>query len=1097
MLDWLIPFNTVTRKKRAAGLVLFAVLLTLFLLFNRLPKFGVVEGDLEAVRGSEKIECFQGFCIEAGVDTTLWSRWWEFSLTYLELVAFGMTFAFLVAGVAEAFLFPSTSDGRAFSSRGLKGTLKGLIVGPAMTLCSACIVPISSAFRRRGASVEATISIVQGSATLNLPALIMAVLVFAPMLSGSRIALSILGALLIGPLVAMAAGRRERESEPLESPITVDEPDASWREAIFEGVLLWARASFGYLVRLGPIMVVAAFASGLVVQWLSPATVSTFLGNNATGVVVAATIGVLINVPLMFEIPLVAALLLVGMGTAPAATLLFAAAAGGPITFWGLARVLPRRATAAFVGATWSVALIGGLAVMAIAPLFNPDGSRVLAASAVNSDPFAPVAGRGTVASQQATEDSNDGAGVISESDRDREFYLGLGRAPVTPFTNVAPYALKNGVDRVWNWRPGVVVFDYDRDGDLDFYVTDSFQNPNLLYRNEGDGTFVNVAEAAGVAAFLSHGTGVVACDLNNDGYQDLYVGARGLAGKSLDFRSALGDDDTARRLHSAIQDRLFVNNRDGTFTEITDSAFGDDLNLRSANSIVCADVDGDGWLDIYVGNLFTEDFFEFDRLSIPGHFNVLYLNNGDLTFRDVAESAGVQGPEMTWFDAEGRPITFEDPETGRTYVAYDPTLKDARGNPVGDPTGQTFAVLFFDYDDDGDPDLWLSNDGDRLLVFRNDSTPGNVKFVQVATEMGIDLVGDWMGFAVGDYDGDADLDIFITNGGYHPLTRPPEVEPGRECPYSGRFEWATCAHFLLRNDGTREVPGLGSVGNFIDVAATTVIVPSFVMPPDGLDPNNIVSPWEVPTGLAAYGFGFGTTFFDFDNDGDQDLYWLGSARGRGQGPQGYMYPGAGHMLRGDGQGSFEDITVRARLLDIQDVDYASYDPRDPEVTTATKELREKFHENGKGLAHGDFNGDGYVDLIGTNSTGPVFVGKNKTELQSGPIFVWMNGGGDNHWISLRLTGRMAIDGTGSNADGIGARVYVTTTPRGETEPLIQVQEVLGGSSYLSMDSIDLEFGVGTATVIEEITINWPSGRKQVLNDVSVDQVIGITEPRE
>ena len=136
-------------------------------------------------------------------------------------------------------------------------------------------------------------------------------------------------------------------------------------------------------------------------------------------------------------------------------------------------------------------------------------------------------------------------------------------------------------------------------------------------------------------------------------------------------------------------------------------------------------------------------------------------------------------------------------------------------------------------------------------------------------------------------------------------------------------------------------------------------------------------------------------------------------------------------MLRGDGQGSFEDITVRARLLDIQGVDYASLDPGEPGAASRARELRTDFHENGKGLAHGDFNGDGYVDLVGTNSQGPVFVGGGDTESRSGPIFVWINGGGDNHWISLRLTGRMAIDGTGSNADGIGARVYVKSTPRG------------------------------------------------------------------
>ena len=719
-------------------------------------------------------------------------------------------------------------------------------------------------------------------------------------------------------------------------------------------------------------------------------------------------------------------------------------------------------------------------------PLSDSDESGA-AVNAADSSPITPSAGEVK-------------QGSLERDDGRRDFYLSLGRDPVTPFTNVAPFALKNGTDQVWNWRPGVVVFDYDRDGDLDFYVTDGFQNRNLLYRNEGDGTFVNVAEAAGVAAFWSHSTGAVACDIDNDGYQDLYVGGRGIAGRSLDYRSALGDDEIAQRLHTAVQDRLFVNNGDGTFTEITDSAFGDDLNLRSAASIVCADVDGDGWLDFYVGNLISEDLFEFGRASLPGHYNVLYLNNRDLTFRDVAESAGVRGPEIFILDAEGRPLLFEDPETGRTYQGYDAKVKDSRGNRVGDPTGRTHAVLFFDYDDDGDPDLWLSNDGDLLHVFRNDSSPGEVRFTSVTQAMGVAMVGNWMGFAVGDYDGDADLDLFVTNMGYHPLTRPfeedsPYSRPGGDCGYQERFVWGQCAHFLLRNNGTRGVSGVDVQGLFEDVAPSTDVSPSLVMPPESLDPDNILDQWQVPTGLAAYDFGFGTTFFDFDNDGDQDLYWLGSERGRGQGPEGSTYPSAGRMLRGDGRGSFEDITVRARLLDIQDVDYSTIDPRDPEVTTKTRELREALHENGKGLAHGDLNGDGYVDLIATNSSGLVFVGGGKTELQSGPLFVWMNGGGDNHWISLRLKGRMAIDGTGSNADGVGARVYLKTTPVGQTEPLIQVQEVLAGSSYLSMDSIDLEFGIGAATVVEEITILWPSGRRQVLNDVSVDQVIGITEP--
>ena len=112
-------------------------------------------------------------------------------------------------------------------------------------------------------------------------------------------------------------------------------------------------------------MVVAGFASGLVIQFIDPDFVSTYLGNDVSGILLAATLGILINVPLLFEIPLVALLLLLGMGVAPAAALLFTAAAGGPVTFWGLAGAMPKRAVATLAASTWVIGVVGGLGLLA------------------------------------------------------------------------------------------------------------------------------------------------------------------------------------------------------------------------------------------------------------------------------------------------------------------------------------------------------------------------------------------------------------------------------------------------------------------------------------------------------------------------------------------------------------------------------------------------------------------------------------------------------------------------------------------------------------------------------------------------------------
>ncbi len=664
-----------------------------------------------------------------------------------------------------------------------------------------------------------------------------------------------------------------------------------------------------------------------------------------------------------------------------------------------------------------------------------------------------------------------------------------VGREEVIPFTDVAASVLSEGPDN-WNDRPGAAVFDFDRDGDLDIYITQKAGHPNRLYENDGLGNFQNVAAVAGVELTDSNSTGSMACDLDNDGFQDLYVAAWGDPEDQLDFRSppdTQGNTDT-----------LLRNNGDGAFTDVSDAAFGPDRNLRSATSVSCADVDGDGWLDIYVANLGAHDFRTFNGPSHPGHFNALYINDGDMTFTEIAHEAGVAGDQIRMRDPAGQPILFTDPETGEVFEGWDPTRKDRAGNLVGEPAPQTHATLFFDFDDDGDPDLFVADDGDTLKIFRNDTTNAGVRFTEVGEALGLDVSGAWMAFALGDYDGDADLDVFVTNIGYHAMLRKPQDNPTGSCQYHQRFSWGTCANSLLRNDGVGEIAGLGRSGIFVEVGNDVEVLASPILAPTALDADRIYPSLPVPGGLAAYDFGFGATFFDFDNDGDLDLYWLGSNKNSGAGPGGDVYPGVGRLMRNDGAGGFEDITVRARVLDIAGVDYSVLDTTDPRFDAVRQRIAPRFHENGKGLAHGDLNGDGYVDLVGTNSSGNIWTGNSENLVASpGPLFVWMNGGGDGHWITLRLKGRMAIDDTGSNADGIGARVLLTAESSAGDGPTVQVREVYAGGTYLSQDSIGIEFGLGSDAVVDEIRILWPSGREQTLIEVAADRVLHVVEPPE
>ena len=273
----------------------------------------------------------------------------------------------------------------------------------------------------------------------------------------------------------------------------------------------------------------------------------------------------------------------------------------------------------------------------------------------------------------------------------------------------------------------GIAWLDYDGDDDLDLYLTSGVFAPNGLFRNNGDGTFTDVTFAAGVANGFGN-SGVVAGDIDNDGFPDLFLTGEG-------------------RLAGPVQTptRMYHNNGNGTFDDITAAA-----GLPGAGTALSAamgDINNDGFLDIFIASPGHIPF-----LTGPGtgtsDENKLYLNNGNLTFTDVTASAGVGG----------------------LYV-------DVFGDLVSD--GACVAA-FSDYDNDGLLDIFVGNCNafwspliappipfpvrpTPFNLFRNN---GDGTFTDVATAAGLDVLGFWMGIAFGDYDNDGDIDLFATSTG-------------------------------------------------------------------------------------------------------------------------------------------------------------------------------------------------------------------------------------------------------------------------------------------------------------------------------------------
>jgi hypothetical protein len=317
------------------------------------------------------------------------------------------------------------------------------------------------------------------------------------------------------------------------------------------------------------------------------------------------------------------------------------------------------------------------------------------------------------------------------------------------------------------------VFFDYDRDGDLDVYLLtndpegfsrdEAERHPSgrrseravsydHLYRNNGDGTFVDVSGQAGIVKEIGYGLGVAAADLNNDGWPDLYV----------------SNDETP-------SDVLYVNNRDGTFTDKASTWLKH--TSYAGMGMEVADFNNDGWLDIIQLDMVPEALQERKRSTgamTYGSFmerrnrgfrpdfsgNVLQLNDGitrdgDVSFSDIASLAGVAHTSWSWsplfgdWDNDGDKDILIANGYPKVVIDYDYQTRMFSARRAGNDTrGRELLAELYGYD--------ASN-----YVFRNE---GDLTFTDQSKAWGVDQPSYSYGAAYGDLDNDGRLDLVINN---------------------------------------------------------------------------------------------------------------------------------------------------------------------------------------------------------------------------------------------------------------------------------------------------------------------------------------------
>jgi hypothetical protein len=638
--------------------------------------------------------------------------------------------------------------------------------------------------------------------------------------------------------------------------------------------------------------------------------------------------------------------------------------------------------------------------------------------------------------------------------------------------------AIESGIDFIPVGGPlyaGVAVIDFDNDGFEDLYIPGGLQM-DALYRNNGDGTYTNVAVSAGLSITQEYMTaGVVAADIDNDGYRDIFV-------TTLIKISA--PNEWAPNL-------LFHNNGDGTFTDISVSS---NIALDSVNSGPASfgDINNDGFIDLYVCNYFKETPYEiFDSSGTPDYSaltsepNNLYLNNGDNTFTEIAQFT---------------------------------TVSD---------TGVALGVAFFDFNNDANMDLYVANDDAAFpgfdtytnSLFKN-LLPISESFEDIGVSSGTNALAESMGVAIADYDRNGFMDIYVTfcglsalyrNNGDETFTDVAEAVGAADADvkvdpelnnfktllyrYSPRpnYDGSDISYFEICIDGVdstrcydfrltidivpevlREDPILfysftdGNLNLYaledlpygivteakveVEMNSSTLICMEI---PDSIhfrwNSQTINGIEEIITDSTILpSVGWGANFFDFDHDIDLDLF-VANGHETIIGP---LADNPNSFYRNLGNGQFENVSEEAGVLN-------PWSARGSVIT--------------------DYDNDGDEDIFVVNLK---YVEGYRDDQEPRALLYKNNlvQTGFNNWLKVKL------NGVESNKDGIGAMLRLFFGPNKA------MRQIDGGSSAFSHNSIIAHFGTRAYTMIDSLQITWPGGCKQTLFNVDANQILTVTQ---